>query len=258
MKLSNKPFLIDGTIHRDRLCLLLHGLGGGVYEMQPLAEYLQSLGYSTCGILYPGHDQASQKMPSSTWEEWYFHAEQTYQTLAAEYSTIDLIGFSTGCLLALKLALNYSINAMVLMAPYFLIRRRWYFLLPPEAYLYSLGYLIPNVPRLSLPIRDRAMRKAAEEAAFFQTFNLPAVRSTIDLIQRLKPQLNQITIPTRIVQSKADTVVDPSGAEYLYDQLASSQKDLQWLKTSDHIIPLDQERTMVFQGIKDFLGVCQV
>ncbi len=252
--LENAPFLRQGHERREHVCLLLHGLGGGIYELQLLAEDLQDRGYSTCGTLYPGHDHPSAKMPESAWEEWYFHANQTYQQLAQEFPKITIMGFSTGCLLALKLALKYPVNALVLMSPYFQIRRRWYYLLPPEAYLYTLGHVIPDVPRLSLPIRDATMRQAAEAAAFFQTFNLSAVRSANELIQRLRPELKDIQTPTLIIQSKADTVVEPSGAQYLFDQLASPRRDLKWLQTSDHIIPLDEERSEIFATIGDFLS----
>lgn len=251
--LSNQPFITHGN--RGHMCLFLHGLGGGLYEMQPLAETLQRQGYSTCGILYPGHDQPVAKMPASRWQDWYAHVETTYDDLVEIYDNISLIGFSTGCVLALYLALSNpeeSLKSLVLMAPYIRIRR--YPLLPPaEPLVFSLGYLIRNLPRLTLPIKDKEMRKAAKDAAFFQTFNLDAVRSASELIQRLKPIVHRVDVPTLIFQSKADSVVDPPGAQWLYDQLGSTQKYLEWLERSNHIIPLDVEREVVFQRTQAFL-----
>ncbi|MCM1983367.1 alpha/beta hydrolase [Lyngbya confervoides] len=254
--LHNQPFLTQGDRHGSHLCLLLHGLGGGVYEMQPLARSLQEQGYSTCALLYPGHDRQADKMPNSRWEEWYGSVAHTYQTLASQYQSVSILGFSTGCLLALNLVLNLpqnQISSLVLMAPYLLIRRRWYYLLPPEVYLYSLGYLMSDLPRLTLPIRDPQMRQAALNAAFFQTFNLAAVRSTNQLIDRLKPRLGEIATPTLIFQSHADSVVHPNGAQQLYDRLGSDCKTLHWLHQSDHILPLDLEREQIFQIVHQFL-----
>ncbi len=45
-------------------------------------------------------------------------------------------------------------------------------LLTLEAYLFSFGWLIHDIPRLRLPIQDLQMRAVAEKAAFFRTFCL--------------------------------------------------------------------------------------
>jgi carboxylesterase len=97
------------------------------------------------------------------------------------------------------------------------------------------------------------MQQAIEEVAYFQTFNLATVRSAIELINRVKPLLPQIDVPTLIIQSPKDRVVDPEGARIIYQQLGSKKKKLYWLQESDHIISLDIEREIVFDQIKNFL-----
>lgn len=254
-QLSNQPFLTKGDRYPDHVCLFLHGLGGGIYEMQPLAQTLQKKGFSTCGILYPGHDQDVKKMPASKWEAWYDHIQATFAQLKTTHKKVSLIGFSTGCPLALKLTQdspNHEIESLILMAPYLKIKR--YPLLPPPEWLvYSLGYVLTDLPRLTLPIKDKAMLKAAKAAAFFKTFNMAAVRSANELIQSIKPHLEEVKQPTLIFQAKGDSVVDPSGAQYLYDHLGSANKSLKWLSQSDHIIPLDQDREEIIQQTTSFL-----
>jgi carboxylesterase len=252
MVLSNQPFLLRGS--RSRACLLLHGLGGGIYELQYLGEYLHQLGWTVQGILYPGHDAPAHKMPVSTWPQWYAHILDTYQHLAREYSEIALVGFSTGCPLALQLATNYPVHQLVMLSPYLSIRHYWFYGLPPEAYLWSLGYIIRDLPRLRLPIFDVDKHKMAWKVSFFQTFNLASVRSAMNLIDLVKPKLSEINAPTLIIQSLKDTVVAPSGAQYLYDHLGSRDKHLLWLKNSDHVISMDREREMVFHEVGEFLS----
>ena len=251
MKLSNQPFLLE--TEGDRACLLLHGLGGGVYEMQLLGEYLHKRGLAVQGINYPGHAELMPKMPASKWHEWYEHIEETYQKLSLKYAKVSVVGFSTGCPLALYLAATNPVENLVLLSPFLAIKHEWYYLLKPETYLASVGRLINDVPRLKLPIRDRDMRKAAQEAAFFRTFNLPTVKSALELINAIKPLLPQIEVPTLIIQSPKDTVVDPNGAKIIYQQLGSKEKKLCWLEKSDHIILLDVERDRVYQEINNFL-----
>ena len=261
--LKNEPFLLRSN--GDRACLLLHGLGGGVYEMQLLGEAIHRLGLTVCGINYPGHDCPSPKMPSSTWQEWFGHIQQAYEDLAKTYRKISLVGFSTGCPLALHLA-NVKcsssekespavIEHLVLLGPYLKLRYRWYFGFPLETYIRTVGQTISDLPRFSLPICDRQMEVAARQASFFQSFNLQAVRSAMELIEtKAKPAIPNIHIPTLILQATGDSVVDPSGAQYLYDRLASTRKQLVWLTKSDHIVPLDVERETVFAEVTKFLS----
>jgi carboxylesterase len=251
-KLTNTPFLLTGT-NPDQAILLLHGLGGGVYEMQLLGEYLHQQGFTTQGIAYPGHDQPEAKMPVSTWQQWYGHIQSTYQTLSQTYAQISIVGFSTGCPLALHLAAQVPVHKLVLLSPYFLIRRQWYFLMPVENYIFALDWLIKDVPRLRLPIFDPEMHRQAMEVVFFRTFNIPSVRSAMELIERVKQEVPNITNPTLIIQSPKDTVVDPSGADYLEKHLGSSQKKLVWLQHSDHVVSLDGERDRVFAEVGAFL-----
>jgi carboxylesterase len=252
MALENKPFFLKGD--PSRACLLLHGLGGGAYELQYLGEYLYQLGWTVQGILYPGHDRPASKMPVSTWPQWYDHVLTTYYLLAQQYADIVLVGLSTGCPLALHLASHHPVYKLVMLSPYLKLRSYWYYGLPLETYLRTIGYLIPDVPRLRLPIFDRNKHKIAWKVAFYHSFNLAAVRSAMNLIELVKPKLCMIQSPTLIMQPCQDTVVAPSGAQYLYDHLGSSEKELLWLENSDHVITLDRQRDLVFHEVGEFLS----
>ncbi|MEN9229617.1 MAG: alpha/beta fold hydrolase [Thermostichus sp. DG02_5_bins_236] len=256
--LSNEPFLWRGAdvgiSPQDHACLLLHGLGGGIYELQWLAERLLGLGLTVQGFNYPGHDQPAPRMPRSSWTEWYGRVLEHYLALQQEYRRVSVVGFSTGCPLALHLAFAHPLHKLVLLSPFFAIRHQWYYGLRPEQYLNSIGRLLEDVPRLQLPIRDGDVRALAEKTAYFQSFNLPSVRSALELIERVRGEVARIQVPTLILQSRQDTVVDPEQAEWLYRELGSEQKVLHWLEHSDHILSLDVEREEVFTQICQFLG----
>jgi carboxylesterase len=249
--LENKPFLLPGS--STHACLLLHGLGGGVYEMQWLGQHLNALGLTVQSVLYPGHDKPGKKMPRSRWQDWYAHILENYLTLSQTYERVSVVGFSTGCLLGLNLAMEHSTFKLVMMAPYLGLKHEWYYGFPLEVYINTLGYVIRDLPRLRLPISDPDTEKLARKAAIFGTFNLDAVRSAIELMGRVQPKLSSITNPMLIVQSHKDTVVDPASASILYQQISSTQKHLLWLQSSDHIITLDRERNEVFRAVGEFL-----
>lgn len=252
--LSNQPFFLKNTANDKNVCLLLHGLGGGVYELQHLGQNLYEKGWSVKGINYPGHDKSTEKMPYSTWQEWYHYIEKVYQELKNEYLSVSLIGFSTGCLLGLHLAACNPVQTLVLLSPYISLKYKWYYLLPSEIYLFTLGKFIKDVSQAQKPIQDKDMREKAEKVAFFQTLNVKAIRSTNQLIKIVKKEIPHIKVPTLIIQSHKDSVVNPSGAKFIYENLGSDIKELHWLQESDHLIALDSEKEEVFLLVEKFFA----
>lgn len=254
--LCNQPFYQTGSPQRGHhAVLLLHGLGGGIYEMKLLANHLHGLGYTVQGINYPGHDRPTRRMPPSNWMQWFGHVEETYLELARNHEHVHVIGFSTGCLLGMHLASQYPIEKLVLLSPFLKVRHEWYYLLPPEAYVHSVGRLVADIPRRRLPIKDQEMLLHAEKAAYFKTFSLSAVRSALELIKIVKSELADVRTPSLIIQSPQDSVVCPSGAQFLDDNLyGGGTRYVHWLRRSDHVVPLDLERHEVLEKVSDFLA----
>jgi len=251
--LVNVPFFY-GHADSRRACLLLHGLGGGAYELQLLGQALYEQGLTVQGILYPGHDRPARQMPASTWHEWYGATLSAFQELHAQFDAIAVIGFSTGATLALHLAHSQPVAQLVLLCPFLRIYRPWFAPLPAEPLVRAIAPWIAHLPRRALPIRDAQMRQQAEAAAFFKSFNLRAVGSALDLIAQVEAELPSITTPTLILQTRADDTVDPHGAQQIYEQLASTHKELHWLERSNHVIALDGERHEVITKVAGFLG----
>lgn len=250
--LNNEPFLLEGT-PGEHACLLLHGLGGGSFEMQPLGEHLHARGHTVQTLNYPGHDRKAAIMPASRWEEWYAHVEESFLALSERCRLVSVVGFSTGSLLGLHLAASHPVDRLVALSPFLAVRHQWYYVLRPEQYLFSVGHLVPFVPKLAAPLKDREMRRHAANASYFRTFSLHSARSAFLLIREVKNELRHVKAPILIIQSPRDRVVAPEGAEYLYREIASSVKKMHWLRESDHIVTLDVEREEVFERIAEFL-----
>lgn len=250
--LSNEPFFREGT--NGEVCLLLHGLGGGAFEMQLLAEHLHAAGHAVQTINYPGHDRPATMMPASRWEQWYAHVEHAFLLLRHRYKTISVIGFSTGCLLGLHLAARHRVDRLVALSPFLGVRHQWYYVLRPEHFLFSIGHLVPFVPRLPSRVKDPEMRRHASQAGWFRTFSLSSARSAVLLIHEVKEELRHVRCPILIIQSPHDRVVDPEGASYLYREIGAQVKFMHWLRQSDHIITLDVERQEVFERVAEFLA----
>jgi carboxylesterase len=87
----------------------------------------------------------------------------------------------------------------------------------------------------------------------FRTFSIPAALSALELIDLVKPLVPHINAPTLIIQGQLDTVIDPAGASWLHDRLASTEKSFVRLPRTDHLVALDREREQVIAQTKSFI-----
>ncbi len=226
-------------------CLVLHGLGGGPYELGPLLEALERVGCQVSAPILPGHSVTSRVMPASNWHDWISTAQASFDDLAASGRPVVVVGFSTGATLALLLATRRPVARLVLLAPFLAIRHSGLIPIDPSVYLRLIAWFLPDLPRRHPPVRDPEARRQLGTVARFETFSLRATLSALDLIEQVKPLVTEIRTPTLILQGRLDSVVDPAGALWLAGHLGSSCKDLVYFSDSDHLLALDYDHDRV-------------
>jgi carboxylesterase len=238
----------------DRLsCLVLHGLGGGPYELAPLIAPLEAEGFHVSTPVLPGHEQSGPAMPASRWRDWAERAESAFDDLAARGAPVIVVGFSTGATLSLYVASRKPVAALVLLSPFLRIRYTRLIPLSPATCLRALARLWPDLPRRPPAVRDNEMKRWAAAAAGFRTFNVHAALSALELIEAVKPLVPAIRVPTLIVQGQRDTVVEPAEASWLHQHLGAVEKSLLLLPRSDHLVALDSEREQVIAATRSFV-----
>lgn len=235
------------------VCLALHGLGGGPFELGEVLDRLRNIGVHVDAPILPGHERPARIMPASRREDWTAAVESAYHRLAIHGAPVAVIGFSTGGTLALWLASRRPIARMALLAPFLAIRYSGLVPLSQEYCVRQLMRITPNLPRRDLPIRDRQARRRAQPLEPFRTFNLHTTLSALQLIDRVKPLVSSIKTPALIMQGRRDSVVEPAGARWIYRNLGSPDKRLIWLDRSDHLIALDHDRDRVVTTVVDFV-----
>ncbi|MDX2037848.1 MAG: alpha/beta fold hydrolase [Isosphaeraceae bacterium] len=237
---------------RPPRCLVLHGLGGGPYEVAPLIDGLAAEGAILRAPTLPGHDGLGPVMPASRWQDWF---DASLAELAGlnpgGNEPVVVVGFSTGATLALRLAAERRIDRLILLAPFLAIRYSGLVPLRPTSYLRRLSRVVPNLPRRPPAVRDSAVRRSLAGCDRFTTFSLAAAASALELIEDVVPRVPSIRTPTLILQGTLDTVVEPSNAAWLLAKLGSSAKRLEWLSRSDHLLALDRDRDRVMQLVLD-------
>jgi carboxylesterase len=247
------PASVEGDKPGKPSCLVLHGLGGGPYELNPLITALRNEGMQVSAPVLPGHEGPGPVMPSSCWRDWAATAESAFDELAVTGGPVVVLGFSTGATLALYLTSRRPVARLVLLAPFLTIRYTGKIPLRPAAVLGPLANLIVNLPRRRPAVRDPEMRRWASSTDRFRTFSIPATLSALELIDIVKPLVPGIMMPTLIIQGQLDTVIEPAGASWLHEHLGSTDKALISLPLTDHLIALDREREHVIAVTKTFV-----
>ena len=234
-------------------CLILHGLGGGPYELMPLINALETAAVRVVTPVLPGHDGDGPVMPASLWRDWADAAEAAFDELSALGDEVVAVGFSTGATLALYLASRRPVARLVLLAPFMTIRFSRLIPVAPARYLRHIARFMPNLPRRSPAVRDREMRRWASTNERYRTFSILATLSALELIETVKPLVPQIMTDTLIIQGMLDTVIEPAGAAWIHEHLGSPKKTIVRLLRTDHLVALDQERDQVIALARKFI-----
>ncbi|NUO08457.1 MAG: alpha/beta fold hydrolase [Candidatus Brocadia sp.] len=237
--------------HGNEACLLVHGLGCGPIQMRELAEDLCKWGFTSRGILLPGHCGDTEGLALSTLHDWKKKVEIEYDQLKKRHKEVVVIGFSLGALLTLQMALDHPIEKIILMGtPLFLIRE----------YL-PINTLIGVCKIFLKSVRTRKRRCYIESEMhteyLYQPINshypLQTLHEIKQLIKVIKPPLKEIKSAALVIHSKKDLIAAPASARYVMKHLGSHNKRLVWLERSHHLIMFDVEKEVVFNAIKEFL-----
>lgn len=214
-------------------CLFIHGLTGGPFELEPLADQIRRNGWHCQLPTLPGHENNLQQVGQVQWTDWVEGMEQTADRMKSEYGAFDLVGFSMGGLIAAYLTNRYPVRRLVLLNAALIY-------VSPVHY----GRELVNL------IRTGAFRE--EAAGKLTSARLKASWQFAKLVRHLKPEFKSIHTPTLIVQGLKDHVVHPFSARMI-EQSIPGPKEVKWFPNSRHLICLDTEAEEVCNEVVHFL-----
>ena len=225
--------------------LLIHGFTGLPAELLLLGTFLQERGFTVLGVRLAGHGTSEEDMSHMTDEDWMDSVRDGYAILSGLSEEISVVGHSMGGLFALLLATEEPIARVVsLAAPIVIAEERGIRFLPPREA--SVGIFVPKARRRLKgvpPVVNHTYRKMP----------LISVHEMLDVIQRVKKFLPQVTAPTLILHSRQDHTAAPESAEYIYEHIASEEKEIHWLEGFGHLLPIEEGREEIFRRTAEFL-----
>lgn len=224
-------------------CVIIHGFTGSPHEVEPLAEYLSQYDWEISTPTLAGHGDSTLSMKDVGWNDWVFTAEHSVKTLCKKCETVYLVGFSMGGLIAAYLSLRYPIQRQVLLSP------SVYYMNPKQLFQDLAGIIKHNFSHYS---GKETFRRYMDKVSGTPLRSVAHFRRLVNV---LKPKLNEVTVPTLVIQGECDDLVDPKSAQYVYDQIQSKEKAIHYLKNSKHIVCHDRDREELLERVDRFLNV---
>lgn len=243
----NQPFYFPGT--NGKGVLLVHGWSSTAYEVRRLGKFLNEKGYTVHGPLLRGHGTKPEDLENVKWEEWLADLEKAYEKMEAEVGQVYVGGTSIGSCLAMLLAQKKkNIAGLILMATPFKIRM--------EKLMIFFAKLTVKIKPFNKKIYPPTFGAATTITRLisYQKYSVQSALETFELIEAARKNLNQITQPCFLIQSKSDHIVIPKSLEEIYNRLGSKIKRKKYIGKAYHTFISDIKNEYVFEDILNFLN----
>ncbi len=210
--------------------LLLHGLTATTAEVRLLAKELHQRGYTVAAPLLPGHGTNPEDLNQTTWHQWVWEAEKSYNHLATICQHVFVGGESTGGVLALHLASRFpEIAGVLCYAP-----------------AIKLAMPIHDLVRLyvAAPLVDAIPKENLGSNPYWKGYKVNPLRAVMELVRLgrdVRRHLHEIHQPVLVIQGRNDQTVAEDVGEIILNGVASNHKAHAWLEHSGHIVLLEEE-----------------
>ncbi len=191
----------------------------------------------------PGHDETGEGLKKVTYKEWVYAATVAVDELLKRCEKVYVIGFSMGGMIASYIASKYPVDKLVL------ISAAAYYINPKQIFHEVTGWFLEGI------------RGGLDDVELYQFYRekikrtpLVATKEFAKMVKRLRPYLDDVKIPTFIIQGESDGLVPPKkSAQYIYEHIQSKDKKLFYFPNAKHYIWFGEEREQMLEEIEHFL-----
>ncbi len=224
--------------------LVLHGFTGSPVSMRPLAEALASAGFVVELPRLPGHGTSVFDMAETGWDDWLTEAERALAALQSRASTgkLVVVGLSMGGALTAALAQAHPELAGIVLIN------------APAAVSAELAESIQEMLAGGIEVMDAIGNDIADPDANEASYDETPLRPLLTMImaaEQVRERLPEIAVPTLIITSKQDHVVNPDDSDVLAEHIAGPVERI-WLEKSFHVATLDYDKAEVERATVDF------
>lgn len=243
----------------EAILLVVHGLAEHSGRYMNVVNFLVPSGYAVYGIDHIGHGKSDGKKGYVQRFEDYTTTLKKYFDMVREWQPekpIFLVGHSMGGLISAAYLLKYQdeLTGAVLSGPGIKV---------PDTISQAtivagniLSFIMPKAGLVQLDAegvsRDPAVVDAYASDPLVYTGKITA-RLGAELLKAMKrvtEQAPKIRLPIMIVQGSDDKLVDPSGAQLLYDLVSSKDKTIKIYNGFYHEVFNEPEHELVLNDVK--------
>ncbi len=201
--------------------LLIHGYSASPGEMLPLADCLQTHGFTVHVIRLRGHGTSPYDLQQWGWQDWYHSVLRGYHNLRAISDTQFVGGMSIGGALALYLAAQQetTLQGVFAVGAPIKLQNRFVHLAPILKTVKNFIHAEPENSRTN-----------------YNYHPLQAVQQLLQFIDEYQTVLPHITLPVLLIQARSDPTVWAESAQVIYDRIQSQDKQLLWKDIDRHVI----------------------
>lgn len=226
---------------KQKLCIIIHGFSGNPWEVEPLGQFLEQLGYEVMTPLLPGHSLNHKRMKKATALDWIQSTEEIIRQAMDENKEIHMIGFSMGAMIASIIGSRFQLSTLVLLSPAV-------YVFSPNLIKTKLVHFFPTAKGN----RSFSDSTIFENQSFIRTVPISNFIQFQKVVRQAKKIFQHISIPICIIHGQKDETVDPKGAKWIFRTVSSREKELHYLPRSKHHICRDCEADTVNQLVLSF------
>ena len=235
---------------RETGVLLIHGYMASPEEMRPLMDFLVKEGLTVYSVRLSGHGTSPYDLMTRTWEDWYYSVRIGYTILSQLVDNIYVCGFSMGGALAWLLAAQTPprLKGVVSISAALKLVNKASLLAPAVDFA---DRLMKYLGFRKTPVEFIRNRPENEHINYFKN-PVHGVDQLLELIDKVKGELKEVTVPALILQGGQDPTVDPESAEEYYNTISSDIKGLVGIDSPFHGI-VYRGYDEIFQRILRFI-----
>lgn len=222
------------------VAVLLHGWTGSPAHFRLLGDHLAGSGIGVVAPAFAGHATSIDEMANTGWKDWVRGAIEAASEAGSGGKRVHIVGLSMGGVIGLLAAPTVGAASLTTINAPQRVHRR-------------MARTMSVVGRVKkIHAWEPAEPPADEAGDYWHQYGAAPTRSIADLlllVRASRRNLHRVTMPTLVVQSRADETVHPSSGQNIYDGIAATDKELLWLHSSRHVATLDHERHLIDEAV---------
>jgi esterase/lipase/1-acyl-sn-glycerol-3-phosphate acyltransferase len=243
------PFLVKGK-SKNVGVLLAHGYMAAPREVEKLARYLGRIGLWVYVPRLKGHGTSPDDLARQSYQDWMVSMDHGYAIISSICKRVVVGGFSTGAGLALDLASRVKEVEAVFAVAAPMTLKDFSSKFAPAVDMWNR---IMDKAYGAGPKMEFVENNPENPDINYMRNPISGVREIERLMDDLEPKLAHLNMPSLIVQSRRDPVVDPKGSRKIFELIGTDDKEYRLFNFDRHGILLGDGSERVYKAIGEFV-----